>query len=398
METAQISQSLRQQAIQQNCVSTGVSQMMMSGYSFSDIILMMLSNTNTGVNLQKDGNMSSQYSEILDILSQNLIPDQTQFPVIPQGNIMTDLKNSDFSNDFISVDPTQLSGLLGFIMTGNDLSGDSGLLSTLYEEMPIKPNGLNADGIVSSERINEYIESGELEIIGYKSGSGGEAEAFVGKDSASNSQDESGLLDFYRTMQNAKEAVPSVNDSEKTKSSGIGAMQNDAQGLDIRFDRITSDIRMKTEFEAPEKQLLRGVEVNLKNGKSEFTVKLKPEGLGEIIVKLVQNDGGKMLMSMTASSAKTAELLNSNLSSLQNSLNQHNVEIINPSDMFKNAAAPVTPAFEQYYGSNGGNHPQDQQSYNHNKGYVVYSSAESAEIFEEKASSPVECDGLDIII
>lgn len=81
-------------------------------------------------------------------------------------------------------------------------------------------------------------------------------------------------------------------------------MQNDAQGLDIRFDRITSDIRMKTEFEAPEKQLLKGVEENLKNGKSEFTVKLKPEGLGEIIVRLVQNDGGKMLMSMTASSAK----------------------------------------------------------------------------------------------
>lgn len=51
----------------------------------------------------------------------------------------------------------------------------------------------------------------------------GGAEAFAGKDSASDSQDESGLLDFYRTMQNAKEAVPVVKDSEKTKSSGIGS-------------------------------------------------------------------------------------------------------------------------------------------------------------------------------
>ena len=206
------------------------------------------------------------------------------------------------------------------------------------------------------------------------------------------------MLDFYRTMQNAKEAVPAVKDSEKTKSSGIGAMQNDAQGLDIRFDRITSDIRMKTEFEAPEKQLLKGVEENLKNGKSEFTVKLKPEGLGEIIVRLVQNDGGKMLMSMTASSAKTAELLNSNLSSLQSSLNQHNVEIVNPSDMIKNAVAPAAPSFEQYYGQNSGNQPQNEQFYNQNKGYIIYGRTDSADVFEEKASAPVGREGLDIII
>lgn len=398
METAQISQSLRQQAIQQNSVSSGVKQMMMSGYSFSDIILMMLSNTNTGINLQNDGNISSQYSEILDILSQNLMPDKTQFPVIPQENIMTDLKNSDFSKDIISVDPTQLSGLLGFIMTGNALPGDSGLLSTLYEEMPIKTSSLNADRTAVSELVNEYIENGELEIIGYKSGSAGGAEAFAGKDTPKDSQDEGGLLDFYRTMQNAKEAVPAVKDSEKTKSSEVGVLQNDVKGLDIRFDRIKSEIKMKTEYEAPEKQLLKGVEENLKSGKSEFTVKLKPEGLGEIIVKLVQNDGGKMLMSMTASSAKTAELLNSNLSSLQNSLNQHNVEIVNPSDMIKNAAAPAAPSFEQYYGQNSGNQQQSEQLYNQNKGYIVYSSTDSADVFEEKASAPVGCDGLDIII
>lgn len=398
METAKISQSLRQQAIQQNCFSSDVNQMMMSGYSFSDIILMMLSNTYTGENLQNDGNISSQYNEIIDILSRNFMPDQTQFPVIPQDNLVTNLKNSDFSNDFISVDPTQLSGLLGFIMTGNDLPGNSGLLSTLYEEMPIKTSSLNADKAAVSELVNGYIKSGELEIIDYKSDNSGGADVFASKNSMSENQDESGLLDFYRTMQNAKEAVPDVKDYDRMEPSGINALQNEASGIDIRFDRIKSEVKMKEEFEAPEKQLLKGVEENLKNGKSEFTVKLKPEGLGEIIVKLVQNDGGKMLMSMTASSAKTAELLNSNLSSLQNSLNQHNVEIINPSDMFKNAAAPVAPAFEQYYGSNGGNHPQDQHTYNRNKGYVVYGSAESAEIFEEKASAPVRCDVLNIVI
>ena len=398
METAQIVQSLRQQEIQQNGISSGISRMLGSGFSFSDIILTMLSNTGLGGDLQNEKAIPSQYGEIIDILSENLMSGETQFPVIPQENGDIDLKNSDFFGNLISVDPSRLSGLLGFVMTGRDTLRNSGQLSSLYEEMPVKPNGLNADGIAASELINEYIESGELEIIGYKSGSEGGAEAFAGKDSASDSQDESGLLDFYRTMQNAKEAVPAVKDSEKTKSSGLGAMQNDAQGLDIRFDRITSDIRMKTEFEAPEKQLLKGVEENLKNGKSEFTVKLKPEGLGEIIVRLVQNDGGKMLMSMTASSAKTAELLNSNLSSLQSSLNQHNVEIVNPSDMIKNAVAPAAPSFEQYYGQNSGNQPQNEQFYNQNKGYIIYGRTDSADVFEEKASAPVGREGLDIII
>lgn len=210
METAQIVQSLRQQAIQQNGISSGISRMLGSGFSFSDIILTMLSNTGLGGDLQNEKAIPSQYGEIIDILSENLMSGEMQFPVIPQENGDIDLKNSDFFGNLISVDPSQLSGLLGFVMTGSDTLRNSGQLSALYEEMPVKPNGLNADGIAASELINEYIESGELEIIGYKSGSEGGAEAFAGKDSASDSQDESGLLDFYRTMQNAKEAVLSL--------------------------------------------------------------------------------------------------------------------------------------------------------------------------------------------
>ena len=54
METAQIVQSLRQQAIQQNGISSGISRMLGSGFSFSDIILTMLSNTGLGGDLQNE--------------------------------------------------------------------------------------------------------------------------------------------------------------------------------------------------------------------------------------------------------------------------------------------------------------------------------------------------------
>lgn len=68
METAQIVQSIRQQEIQQNGISSGISRMLGSGFSFSDIILMMLSNTGLGGDLQNEKAIPSQYGEIIDIL------------------------------------------------------------------------------------------------------------------------------------------------------------------------------------------------------------------------------------------------------------------------------------------------------------------------------------------
>ena len=129
METAQIVQSLRQQAIQQNGISSGISRMLGSGFSFSDIILTMLSNTGLGGDLQNEKAIPSQYGEIIDILSENLMSGEMQFPVIPQENGDIDLKNSDFFGNLISVDPSQLSGLLGFVMTGSDTLRNSGQLS-----------------------------------------------------------------------------------------------------------------------------------------------------------------------------------------------------------------------------------------------------------------------------
>ena len=62
------------------------------------------------------------------------------------------------------------------------------------------------------------------------------------------------------------------------------------------------------------------------------------------------------------------------------------------------AVAPAAPSFEQYYGQNSGNQPQNEQFYNQNKGYIIYGRTDSADVFEEKASAPVGREGLDIII
>ncbi len=372
---SQVTQSLRAQMLQQGGVSTAqLNQLLAAGCSFADIIMMMLANTQTGADMNA---LMSGYED-------------GQFPVIPE---QSKLNNADFSENLFNIDPAQLSGLFGFVMTGNQLSSDNNILNSICDEMT---SGTSFDNNMNAyDFVNKYIESGELEIIGYKTAESGAS----GSQASLANNSESDVMDFIKTMQDARNNLSNAKNTDEVEPTQIDVLQNNAENLDIRFEKINSEIKMKNEFESPENQLLKGVAENLKQGNNEFTVKLKPEGLGEIIVKLVQNDGGKMLMSMTASSAKTAELLNSNLSSLQSSLSQHNVEIVNPNDM-TNTISAMSTAFENYYHDGGQQQRQQEQHqfYSQNQGFNMYSEVDDAETFDIKASAAVDNSGLNILI
>ena len=73
-------------------------------------------------------------------------------------------------------------------------------------------------------------------------------------------------------------------------------------------------------------QITDGVKANLNLEKNEFTVKLNPESLGEVTIKLAE-EGGKMVVNITATTESTAELLNSDLTALRDSLGSLNLEI-----------------------------------------------------------------------
>lgn len=74
------------------------------------------------------------------------------------------------------------------------------------------------------------------------------------------------------------------------------------------------------------KQITDGVKANLNLEKNEFTVKLNPESLGEVTIKLAE-EGGKMVVNITAATESTAKLLNSDLTALRDSLGSLNLEI-----------------------------------------------------------------------
>lgn len=73
-------------------------------------------------------------------------------------------------------------------------------------------------------------------------------------------------------------------------------------------------------------QVQTGILANLDKGQQEFVIKLKPEGLGDITVKLVEN-AGKISLSIITSTQQAHSALSSEISSLREALRPFNAEI-----------------------------------------------------------------------
>ncbi len=73
-------------------------------------------------------------------------------------------------------------------------------------------------------------------------------------------------------------------------------------------------------------QIFTGLSKNLAAQKSEFVIKLMPEGLGEVTVKLLEKEGKTTLRIITASS-ETARLINNDINALRDALRPIQVEV-----------------------------------------------------------------------
>lgn len=294
--------------------------------------------------VNETGNVNNDNKFVIDLLS-----------ALNNENDIRDV--FDFSDSVLKVDPLQLAGLLDYISTG----------SGIPQAMDISDNTLfkNIDNANAAEKVSgniifdpkEMIESGEMEIVSYIP-----AEKKTQSNPQENLQQENNFaekgektIDFARTMKSVRENVkPALSDDDEKSiethpSLTAEEMNNVAQKVDISFDRAYAELEMnKAKYGSAEQQLSKGIAENLKSGRREFTVKLRPEGLGEILVKLVSDDGGKTLLSMVASSEKTAQLLNRDLASLQSSLNEHNVEIEGHSVKTVENVNSSQTAFSQY--------------------------------------------------
>ena len=132
---------------------------------------------------------------------------------------------------------------------------------------------------------------------------------------------------YSRTIARAKELLTTTasSDTEEGQSadklhSSLGASKT-VTPFELQLQNAA-----KTESAPLTQQLTEGLKSNLSLGKSEFTMSLKPESLGEITVKLTE-EAGKSVLTITTASAATAKLLNSDLDALKAAMAPLNVRV-----------------------------------------------------------------------
>ncbi len=153
----------------------------------------------------------------------------------------------------------------------------------------------------------------------------------LGSTSTSSSTQNSDFSSFYSGESNFLKAVDL---SKKVLS------DTDSADYNTDLAAIISNLNSSTKSEAVTgiesfsensmllTQIENGVKENIKANISEFTLKLYPESLGEITVKIINEDGVKSL-EIIAASAKTAMLINDEIPALKDALLGMQIEVKN---------------------------------------------------------------------
>lgn len=141
-------------------------------------------------------------------------------------------------------------------------------------------------------------------------------------------------------------------------------------------------------------QIDAGVKENLALGKNEFTMKLKPEALGEITVKLVEK-AGKAVLTITTASPQTAKLINNDLAALREAVKPMAVEVHEAVSQPDNSAQAQMQQFNM-----SGQQFAQQQQHAQSERHIYSGTFAGEDLVEEPeaADQVLEASGLDTYI
>lgn len=74
-------------------------------------------------------------------------------------------------------------------------------------------------------------------------------------------------------------------------------------------------------------QVEQGIVKGLQNGEEMFTVRLNPEGLGDVVVRLTKTQSGEMLLNLVARNPETQKMMAAQVEALQTALQPLNVQV-----------------------------------------------------------------------
>ena len=140
-------------------------------------------------------------------------------------------------------------------------------------------------------------------------------------------------------------------------------------------------------------QVTHGLKQNLGEGKDRFVIKLRPESLGEITVRLVE-EGGKSILRIATSNPTTAQLINNDLNALKEAMRPMQIQVETAVSPSQNLSADVSQQFNM---ANQQFNGQQQRQFTHNGTYHAYQGGN--EIDEDSTSEllwpKLTLDGVD---
>lgn len=119
-----------------------------------------------------------------------------------------------------------------------------------------------------------------------------------------------------------------VDELQKKVDSGEYLAQAQAANQPVHTEQTQFEVETPENIEPREifSQIKEGAQPHIANNDSDFTVKLRPEGLGEITVKLVSQDG-RVTLSLSASDPNVQKMLGSEINNLREIMRPYNVEV-----------------------------------------------------------------------
>ena len=135
-------------------------------------------------------------------------------------------------------------------------------------------------------------------------------------------QEQDGQQTFMASVNKAKNAMRTETEEPQTVETTI----NTEKKVESSFQLEAKKAEAANQPPKLMDQVEQGIRGNLKMDKNEFTIKLNPETLGEITVKLVQEDGKATLHIVTAN-GNTAQLINDELAALREAVRPMHIEV-----------------------------------------------------------------------
>lgn len=312
MDTAMISSAA--QAITQSGVGTQTQPQSAAG--FFDLLLQQM----TGGEGQAEG-----LTGLLELFSQTQQQEESKkgyelaaqmvaqgFFMIPQPGQLAELMTADG----VMLEPEtgqglQTNGLPLQQMMANSLFSQQQATSARTEQIAF---------FAAAATPTQELEAFEVLQAGQANPDGGQ------------SGDAQSEFSFFQLVSEAKKQLGSETDAKRNGSKDEFRLDVERLQQEVDAGKYSAPLQaQKLSARAPLQsdllaQVKAGLTRGLGRGDNEFVIKLKPEGLGEITVKLIEADS-KISMSIIASNAQTAKILGNDIEALRDSLRPYHADL-----------------------------------------------------------------------